>query len=382
MRRMMMGLLLCVPSPAAQDRTEPQTPGEQYQALLKQYDGPTRQYVNNPKAKAVSERFLKLAREHPDDPAAVDALGWVVTHTLFTPEAGAAMSLLARDQIGSEKLGPIIREIDTLYGGPFEPMATMLRAVAQSSPHRGVRGRACLALGHDQVSIKETAERDLVQHSLFLKGAKVPFVDEPKLTAADLDAMADEAAAHFAKVAREYGDIDDLGAAAEADLRALRSLSVGMGAPEIEGEDIDGKRFRLSDYRGKVVVLDFWNHRGCGVCRGMYPHLRSLARRLEGRPFALLGIDSDDDRDELKKLGDQGQVTWRFWCDGAFDNGPIARRWNISFWPTTFVLDHKGVIRHKNILDEKALNDAVDGLLKEMDAADHDLNRRREDKCR
>jgi cytochrome oxidase Cu insertion factor (SCO1/SenC/PrrC family) len=38
------------------------------------------------------------------------------------------------------------------------------------------------------------------------------------------------------------------------------SLKVGRVAPDIEGEDVDGERFRLSDYRGKVVLLDFWGH--------------------------------------------------------------------------------------------------------------------------
>jgi peroxiredoxin len=47
---------------------------------------------------------------------------------------------------------------------------------------------------------------------------------------------------------------------AGAELFAIRHLGVGKVAPDIEGEDQDGKRFKLSDYRGKVVLLDFWSH--------------------------------------------------------------------------------------------------------------------------
>ena len=51
-----------------------------------------------------------------------------------------------------------------------------------------------------------------------------------------------------------------IGEIAERDLFELRFLSIGKVAPEIEGEDIDGVAFKLSDYRGKVVVIDFWGN--------------------------------------------------------------------------------------------------------------------------
>ena len=51
-----------------------------------------------------------------------------------------------------------------------------------------------------------------------------------------------------------------LAEAAKGDLFELRNLTIGKIAPEIEGEDIDGKKFKLSEYRGKVVVLDFWGN--------------------------------------------------------------------------------------------------------------------------
>ena len=49
-----------------------------------------------------------------------------------------------------------------------------------------------------------------------------------------------------------------IAAAAKVELFELRNLRVGKTAPDIEGEDLDGKKFKLSDYKGKVVVLDFW----------------------------------------------------------------------------------------------------------------------------
>ena len=99
----------------------------------------------------------------------------------------------------------------------------------------------------------------------------------------------------------------------------------------------------------------------------MYPHERSLVKRLEGKPFALLGINSDESKKALKKIMAKEKITWRSWWDGGNTDGPIATRWNVSGWPTTYVLDAKGVIRYKNVR-EKELDKAVDTLLKEMEA--------------
>ena len=99
----------------------------------------------------------------------------------------------------------------------------------------------------------------------------------------------------------------------------------------------------------------------------MYPHERSLVKRLADKPFALLGVNSDRDKMELKKTMEKEQITWRSWWDGGSTGGPIASRWNVHGWPTVYVLDAKGVIRYKNVR-EKAMDKAVDQLLKELEA--------------
>jgi len=97
----------------------------------------------------------------------------------------------------------------------------------------------------------------------------------------------------------------------------------------------------------------------------MYPHERSLVQRLDGKPFALLGINSDRDRQDLKEVLKKEQITWRSWWDGGSTEGPIATQWNVSGWPTIYVLDHRGVIRGKQPRGAD-LDRLVDELLKEM----------------
>src|SRR6516162_1216192 len=97
----------------------------------------------------------------------------------------------------------------------------------------------------------------------------------------------------------------------------------------------------------------------------MYPHERSLVKKLEARPFALLGINSDQDREKLKDVLMKEEITWRSWFDGGGTSGPIATKWNVHGWPTLYVLDHKGIIRHKYVGSpgdetmDKALNKLV-----------------------
>ena len=99
----------------------------------------------------------------------------------------------------------------------------------------------------------------------------------------------------------------------------------------------------------------------------MYPHERSLVMRLKGKPFALLGINSDKNLNELHAAMIEEQITWRSWWDGGGTGGPIATLFGIRSWPTIFVLDHKGVIRYKNVRGED-LDRAVDTLLEERES--------------
>jgi hypothetical protein len=95
----------------------------------------------------------------------------------------------------------------------------------------------------------------------------------------------------------------------------------------------------------------------------MIPHERSLVKRLEGKPFALLGVNSDSDKSETRKRCRKEEMTWRSWFDGG--GGPIAAAWGVRAYPTIYVLDHKGVIRFKGVRGE-AMDKAVDQLLDEL----------------
>ncbi len=98
----------------------------------------------------------------------------------------------------------------------------------------------------------------------------------------------------------------------------------------------------------------------------MYPHERSLVKRLKDQPFALIGINSDEDKEKLRPRMVEENITWRsFWNGPKGTEGPISTKWGVLGWPTIYVLDHEGVIRFKDVRGEK-MDDAVDQLLAEM----------------
>ena len=169
-------------------------------------------------------------------------------------------------------------------------------------------------------------------------------------------------AGRAARAGRPKGD-GTVGHLARAKLNEVRRLAIGQPAPEIEGKDVDGKIMKLSDFRGRIVVLIFW---GSWSERSMalVPQQRELLRRLQGKPFTLLGINSDDDRAQARKVMDAEGMTWRSWWDEK-RYGPIAELWDAGPWPTVYVLDANGVIRYKRHGQTVGLDDAIESALKE-----------------
>ncbi|MBZ5575779.1 MAG: TlpA family protein disulfide reductase [Acidobacteriia bacterium] len=134
-------------------------------------------------------------------------------------------------------------------------------------------------------------------------------------------------------------------------------------APDFKLKDADGKEVRLSDYRGKVVLLDFWAT-WCGPCRIEIPWFAELERKSKNRGFAVLGVSMDDEGWKVVKpfianmkmnyrvvLGDD---------QTAHDFG------GLDALPTTFLIDRQGRIAdvHVGLANRKDFEDGVEQLLR------------------
>ncbi len=137
---------------------------------------------------------------------------------------------------------------------------------------------------------------------------------------------------------------------------------IGKPAPELDGEDFDGKRVKLSDQRGKVVVVVFWST-NCPPCRKMIPHEREMVERLRDKPFTLISVNNDQDHDAARTMIAAERMTWtNVKTAGASD--PINRRWRVEAWPSIYVIDQKGVLRSTHLRGAD-LERTVEALLAE-----------------
>ncbi len=164
--------------------------------------------------------------------------------------------------------------------------------------------------------------------------------------------------------------VDKPAAAPESD-RPPTAL-VDFPAPDIDGTDADGKRFRLSEYRGKVVVLDFWGD-WCPFCRRTFSWERELVNRSRSEPLAVLGVNNDADRTEVRRLLEREKIFNRCWCEGAGFDSANFYRWNIRAVPTIVLIDHRGVIRHRmegapGLDEQQAMNDLITRLVRKCAA--------------
>ena len=118
---------------------------------------------------------------------------------------------------------------------------------------------------------------------------------------------------------------------------------VGNICPEISGADVDGNPIRLSDFKGKVVLVDFWGT-WCGPCREQIPHEKQkVLREYKDRPFVLLGV-AQDTKDHLKEFLATSPLPWPNILD---ETNAISDRWGVAAFPSFILVDHKGLIRKK-----------------------------------
>jgi hypothetical protein len=217
-------------------------------------------------------KFVELAEKYPKDPIAVDALlqaVWQVNTTPWPvelvgrdPARPRALALLKRNHIRSDKLGPTCQRISFGFCKEYE---TFLRAVLERNPHRQVQGLACLGLAH---YLNNRLQRlDLIKDQPGLAREFADLFGKEYLEALrrqDRTEAGKEAEAYFERAVKQYSEVKvpydgTVGEKARAELFEIRHLSVGKEAADIAGVDQDGKAFKLSDYRGKVVLLDFWH---------------------------------------------------------------------------------------------------------------------------
>ena len=351
-------------------RAEFQTSVEELKALIAKIDSKEEQLqtlVDNNPAQTFGPKFMALAKKYPGTKASVDATLFVVSVVAQNSSELKieAMNFLLGQHADKVKLSAIAESLKKEVPRPeIEKWFSTMIEEAKPGPVK-----ASVMLSYSQYVgqlpfFRRTIEMNpqIVQR---LSDSQLEYINSPRTEAQDeelasiLQTLIDEFGETKYKGRETFGDV------ATRELFELQRLQVGMVAPEIEGNDLDDISFKLSDYRGKVVMLDFWGH-WCPPCRAMYSHEQEVARKLADKPFVLIGVNSDGDKDTAIDAVRSESLSWRhFWNGPQGTRGPISKRWNVEGWPTVYLIDQKGVIRFKEVLG-KDIDRGLEILMLEM----------------
>ena len=123
-------------------------------------------------------------------------------------------------------------------------------------------------------------------------------------------------------------------------------IEIGSTAPDFTGHTTDGEEISLSDYRGQVVLLDFWGA-WCSPCQRSMPHLDDLVTQYTDQGLVAVIVSTDIEKQDAIDFLSTNNLTQLIsvWEPGGKNGNPIDLLYNVTLYPTTFVLDRQGVIR-------------------------------------
>jgi RNA polymerase sigma factor (sigma-70 family) len=361
---------------AADDKkpTQPDSPAEHLKQLRKQHEAIEATFRQESRAAQTNEakslankkyrearqawgkEALAAVRKSADLPEAFEVIVAILQHS--GADTAEMVELMRKHHAARPDLGKLFHDMLQESG---DEGRKFVEEMAEKSPVATVRGQAALALGW-QAKWRITQDGE----ERFGFGTKLTEDERQRMEARSEKYLT--MALKYTEAPLTYGK-GTVASSARAELAGLKNLSdlrVGKVCPDIAGEAVDGTKFKLSDSRGKVTVVVFWAT-WCAPCMRMVPHEKKLVERLKDKPFALVGINGDDDREKASAAAKKAGMSWpSFWDAAERPEGPITKAWNVHAWPTVYVLDAKGVIRWIG-RDDTKLDELVDELIAEIE---------------
>ncbi len=200
------------------------------------------------------ERSMAIYEKYPETVYGFKALEW----TSFKASGDLyvkAINTLLKNHIESEQLEFLpLRMIGRKVGNHVEESLERLIA---DSPHDSVKGAATLALGKYMVRVL-AFKRDLSESEELADKEVHDYIMNCKFETKEISKLFQTVIDNYPNFKAYKGSKLTLGGMAQGSLFEFNNLSVGQVAPDIEGDDLKGESFKLSDYRGEVIVIDFW----------------------------------------------------------------------------------------------------------------------------
>jgi len=140
-----------------------------------------------------------------------------------------------------------------------------------------------------------------------------------------------------------YGDESESAQKLRAQIKNAQSFVIGAEAPDFTMSDMEGKAVNLSDFKGKVVLIDFWAS-WCGPCRKENPHVVKLYEKYKEDGFEILGVSLDKTKDRWVQAVAKDGLTWPQVSDLKGWQNEVAQMYSVKSIPHTVLLDKEGKI--------------------------------------
>lgn len=227
------------------------------QAIMEEMQSAQMELVG--KTNEIATKMLELARnESTSKEIAFKAINWVLGNSQGADERQAAVDLMVKDHLDNPEIAEAIPSFTN--GLPSEATENLLIQLAENGSSDEIKGVATISLVSYLRENKELVA-SLVDNEAFAKQYPDSIEYFRKLAVVDderIEGLLAKATESFAEVEYQGTTIGEMAAKELKKILIAKSLQIGKVAPDIEGPDLDGTVFKLSDYRGKVVMIDFW----------------------------------------------------------------------------------------------------------------------------
>jgi peroxiredoxin len=145
--------------------------------------------------------------------------------------------------------------------------------------------------------------------------------------------------------------------------KVQENIKVGTKFPDFSEKDIEGKSFTVANYKGKVVLVDFWAT-WCGPCRVELPNVIETYEKFHAKGFEVMGISLDSDKDALLKYIKAKNMPWQQYFDGKGWENKLSQQFGVTGIPATFLLDGEGKVIAKDIRGDELGKQVAQALAK------------------